>query len=285
MAPNMIASIQAAATPKKLGDGTPYSSLSAEQIAALSVDLGLSQKQIEIAALEMEVFPERYARNIKTLSAEDQIRLLESTVSVVGLGGLGGTVTEILARIGIGSLILMDGDVFEDSNLNRQLLSRQKTLCMPKANAAVDRVNQINASVDTTVHKTFLTAENAESLLKGSTLAVDCLDNVKTRFFLEAAAKKMDIPLVSAAVAGAAGHITSIFPQDDGLKLIYGSPDRAREKGVETSLGNLPTIVTVIASLECAEVIKILLNQPDNLRNQLLVIDLIDYTFETMQLT
>jgi molybdopterin-synthase adenylyltransferase len=73
--------------------------------------------------LKTDIIPERYVRNFNAFSPKDQIKLLRSTVAVVGLGGLGGGVTEILARIGIGTLILIDGDVFEDTNLNRQMLS------------------------------------------------------------------------------------------------------------------------------------------------------------------
>ena len=94
---------------------------------------GPDHKSVQLAALQHGVIPEVYARNQKRLSSEDQIKLLQSHVAVIGLGGLGGTVTEILARIGIGTLTLVDGDRFDDSNLNRQLLSSTEVLGKQKA--------------------------------------------------------------------------------------------------------------------------------------------------------
>ena len=91
--------------------------------------------------------------------------------------------------------------------------------------------------------------------------------------------------MVSAAVGGQSGHLTAIFPQDKGLELIFGDPDEAAGlKGAEQSLGNLPFTVNTVAALECAEIVKILLHKDSALRNRLLIIDLNDYTFETLRL-
>jgi molybdopterin-synthase adenylyltransferase len=210
--------------------------------------------------------------------------LLRARVSIVGLGGLGGGVTEILARIGIGRLNLIDGDDFEDSNLNRQFLSTCDLLATPKAQAAVQRVHQINPSVEVLHHRRFLTQENSLDLLAESDLVVDCLDNLKTRFELEHACKKIRAPLVSAAVAGSSGQLTTIFPDDNGFRLIYGDPHQAPLKGAETALGTMPYSVTTLAALECAEVVKVLLNRGTLLRNRLLIADLMDATFDIVSL-
>ena len=90
---------------------------------------------------------------------------------------------------------------------------------------------------------------------------VDCLDSVYTRQILETLAKSLQIPMVSAAVGGSTGHITTIFPEDPGLKLIYGDQVDPSFKGAEASLGCLPQAVTLISSLECSEVLKILLKR------------------------
>jgi molybdopterin/thiamine biosynthesis adenylyltransferase len=221
---------------------------------------------------------------MKTFSPEDQARLLGATVAVVGLGGLGGTVTEILARDGIGSLRLIDGDRFDESNLNRQLYSTVENLGAPKAEAARLRIARVNPSVDVSAHQTFLDHQSADALIRGVDVVVDCLDTLKYRFVLEAAAMRMGIPLVSAAIAGVAGHITTVFPGDEGLSLVYGDRDTADEKGVERSLGCLPHAITILSALECAEVIQLLLKRPENLRNRLLVMDLSDYTFELLEM-
>jgi molybdopterin/thiamine biosynthesis adenylyltransferase len=280
----LITAIHAAAPARTQTDGAAYASIAAARVRDLSQAFGLSGCEVEISALENGVVPERYARNLNTLSLDEQATLLKAGVAVVGLGGLGGTVVEILARLGIGSLTLIDGDRFEESNLNRQLLSTMDRLGMPKAQAGAERVQQINPSVSTRVHGLFLTADNALQLLAGSAVVVDCLDNLPTRFDLQTACRQLNLPLVSAAVAGASGQLTVIFPEDQGLAAIYGDPSGLPATGVEAVLGNLPHTVTLLASLQCTEVVKILLGKDNVLRNRLLLVDLTDLTFAIMRL-
>ena len=269
-----------------LADGTPCRAIEAVEVIRLADEADVTGRTVELAALRQHILPDRYLRNMKTLSEADQIRLLESTVCIVGLGGLGGTVTETLARMGIGRFCLIDGDVFEAHNLNRQLFSDVDRIGMPKVDAAVMRVKTINPGLEVVATCAFLTPENADTLLGSCDLVVDCLDNIQSRFILEAAAKRAGIPMVSAAVAGISGHVTTIYPEDKGLELIYGPEAQLnRTKGAETRLGCLAPGVNLIASLECAEVLKVLLEKDKALKNKLLVVDLADYPFETLQLS
>jgi molybdopterin/thiamine biosynthesis adenylyltransferase len=265
-------------------DGDVYSGISADSVSQISNRNKISRLRVEMKALEMNIIPERYVRNMKSFSASDQAKLLGSEVSVVGLGGLGGTVTEILARIGIGGLNVIDGESFEESNLNRQLLSTQSLLGRSKAEAAWQRIRDINPSVIVKMHPVHISEENAAALLKDSDVAVDCLDNLRSRFVLEHACRTMGIPMVSAAIAGDAGQVITVFPEDPGLRLIYGEADHMPSRGAELRLGCLPYIVTLISSLECAEVVKILLSRGSVLRNKLLIADLTDHAFEIMKL-
>ena len=280
----MLAAIQRAARPANLPDGTPYEGIGTAAVAEIAREFQRAGWAVERTALDNQIWPERYTRNMKTFSPANQARLLESSVTVVGLGGLGGTVTEILARDGIGTLRLVDGDRFDESNLNRQLYSTVDGIGMSKAEAAHRRVAGINPSIAVSSHAVFLEKESAADLIRGSDVVVDCLDTLKYRFVLESATKALGIPLVSAAVAGVAGHVTTIFPSDEGLSAIYGDRDSVDEKGVERSLGCLPHAITILSALECAEVIKLLLETDENLRNRLLVMDLSDYTFEILDL-
>ena len=276
--------IRALSNRKELPDKTPYTCISVNNIINISGNFGISCREIEIASLEEEIIPERYVRNMKSFSATDQTTLLKSRITIVGLGGLGGVVTEILARMGIGIINLVDGDIFEESNLNRQFLCRENLISTPKADAAEKRIKEINSSVTVRKHSEYLNEENAEGIIGDSDTVIDCLDSLTGRFVLERASKKAGRRLVSAAVAGSYGHITTIFPEDPGLKLIYGDPENAPDKGVETSLGALSHCVSLVASLEASEAIKIILKKGSLLRNKLLVIDLDGNTFETMQL-
>lgn len=269
---------------KELPDKTPCNSISINNIADISRKAGISCREVEIASLESEIIPERYIRNMKSFSATDQAILLKSMITIVGLGGLGGVVTEILARMGIGRLNLIDGDIFEESNLNRQYLCVENLIATPKAEAAAKRVKEINSSVDVQKYSEYLDKENASGIIEDSDVVIDCLDSLSGRFILEKASKKEGCRLVSAAVAGNYGHVTTIFPEDPGLRLIYGEAENAPNKGAETSLGALSHCVSLVASLEASEAIKIILKKGSLLRNKLLLVDLDDNTFETMQL-
>ena len=268
-----------------LPDGSNRNIISLLDTADIAQRSGRTRKEIDVLALEQSIVPERYIRNMDALSMKDQITLLQSRVCIVGLGGLGGSVVETLARIGIGAMTVIDGDIFDESNLNRQVLSSEHNLSQTKTATALEKILTVNSSILIQDHTEKMDEENAVHLLEHTDIAVDCLDNIQTRFILEKAAKKAGIPMVSAAVAGFSGQITAIFPEDRGLELVYG-PEQSLSatRGAETTLGNLAFTVSLVASLECAEVVKILLNKNSDLRNQLLIVDLKEPTFERIRL-
>jgi len=265
-------------------DGTTYQSLSYRDELRLAEETGCSLREVQILALQNGLIPEAYIRNQKSLSSQDQIRLLQTHVAIIGLGGLGGTVTEILSRIGIGTLTLVDGDSFEDSNLNRQLLSSVDTLGRAKAEVAGERVLSVNPVVETCTVRQFLSDKNAQIILKDANIAVDCLDSITSRFILEQACRTRKIPMVSAAIGGTSGQATVVYPEDKGLSQIYGDPGSASAKGVERMLGTLPFAAITMAAIECAEVVTIAIGNPPPLRNRLFITDLADHSTELIDL-
>lgn len=286
MSEEITSVIAHAALPQQMPDGSLVPTLTTIQIEELALRFGIDGRSVEIAALENGVYPERYARNFKTYDTWDQIQLLKSSVTVVGLGGLGGSVLEWLARAGVGQMRLVDGDRFEHHNLNRQLLCTQHRIGTSKAQAAAERVCSINSSISIETHADFLESDNATRLINGSDAVVDCLDTITSRFILESAAKEAGIPMVSAAVAGLSGQVTTIYPQDQGLQLIYGSEeDLPSAKGAERTLGCLPQAVGLIAAAESGEVIKVLLGRNEQmLRNKMLLVDMSTNTFDVLSL-
>jgi len=239
---------------------------------------GVTNGQVEEAALALGLLPARYRRNQKTFSTAAQLALFRSKVAVIGCGGLGGYVIEELARLGVGEIRVVDFDVFEEHNLNRQLLATMETLGRAKADEAVARVARTNPAVSVVPLKVRFDAKNSQNILAGVDLAVDALDAIPPRLELEQACAALGIPLVHGAICGWFGQVTTVFPGDDTLQKIYGNypPD----KGMETELGNPSFTPAVVASLQAAEACKVILFQGTPLRHRVLFINLLSMEME-----
>lgn len=233
---------------------------------------GATPGQVEAAALEQGILPARYQRNRNAMTVNDQLILFQSCVAVIGCGGLGGYIVEELARLGVGRIVVVDPDVFEEHNLNRQLFSSPANLGTAKVAAAAKRINEINPAVTLVPLLTAFTPENGAELLAGCQVAVDALDSIQVRLELAEVCTVTNIPLVHGAIAGWFGHVTTQFPGDNTLQTIYRSWKAG--KGVEQTLGNPSFTPAVIAGLEVAEVCKLLLGKGAPLRGRQLMIDL-----------
>ena len=264
--------------------GEKYYSVSVNKVKEMVNKFQLPSRKIEILALQNNIIPERYQRNLGVINPSEQLRLLKSKVAIIGAGGLGGTVLELLSRMGIGELIIADKDIIEDSNLNRQILSNEINLGQDKAEVAIRRIKEINSSVEITGHSVFIDSKNVKRIIEGADVVVDALDNLPVRFMLQGACRELNIPLVHGAIAGFNGQLTTIFPQDEGLELIYGSNKNLPEHGSEVTLGAPTVTPALIASLEAQEVIKILLKRGKLFRNKLLYLDIENGTMEILKL-
>ncbi len=224
---------------------------------------------------------DRYIRNEQMLSHEENQSLRKRKVAVVGCGGLGGHIIEMLARLGIGELTLIDGDVFEPSNLNRQLLSLPGNIGKPKTEAAAERVSTVNPGIEVTVHQVFVTIDNAKDLLQGHDVICDALDNISSRRIVEQAAEELNIPMVFAAIAGWYAQVGTIMPGSRLLDKIY-PPDT--DKGAETTLGNPSFTPALAASLQVAECLKLLVNKEGVLKNKLLMVDVLEHEYQVIEM-
>lgn len=225
-----------------------------------------------VELLENGEIPERYLRNIGTIGIGGQLRLLKAKVAVVGAGGLGGNIIELLTRQGVGYLRIIDGDSFAAHNLNRQLLATEGNLGVNKAMAAVRRVAEINSDVYAEGIPQMIDAENAEQLLSGVDVVVDALDNISTRLLLSKITQTLGIPLVHGAIAGFTGQVTTLLPGDIGLEKIY-KVTAGSDKGIELSLGNPATTPALAASIQAQEVVKILTGVGELLHKRLFYFD------------
>ena len=254
-----------------------------DRVRAVAREFGVSPRVVELTALEARVLPRRYLRSLGTVGWEGQIKLLRSTVAVVGLGGLGGNVVEGLARMGVGRLIVVDGDVFVDHNLNRQVLSAEAGLGLLKAEAARTRIGEINAAVEVIVHPGYATRENAPRLLDGVEVVVDALDRLPTRLMLQEAAQEMGIPMVHGAIAGYVGQVMTIFPGDGGLRALFGEGS-VPQQGIEVQLGCPAATPMMVAAWQVQEVLKILLGRGQLLRRKMLFMDAEAGTVEVLEI-
>jgi molybdopterin/thiamine biosynthesis adenylyltransferase len=254
-----------------------------DRVRALAREFRVSPREVELTALEARVLPRRYLRSFGTVGWAGQIKLLHSTVAVVGLGGLGGNVVEGLARMGVGRLIIVDGDVFLDHNLNRQILCSEGDLGHLKAEVARAKVAQINAAVEVIAHPEEATRENLPQLLEGAEVVVDALDRLPSRLMLQEVAQKMDIPMVHGAIAGYVGQVMTIFPGDGGLRALYGGGSLPQQ-GIEVQLGCPAATPMMVAAWQVQEVLKILLGRGQLLRHKMLFMDAESGTVEVLEI-
>lgn len=174
----------------------------------------------------------RYCRNIPALSEAECAALRGKSVAVIGCGGLGGYLIEYLARIGIGMIRCIDGDVFEESNLNRQLLSMPALLGTGKAQAAAQRIAQINPQVQAQTFPVFLTQANAKSLIADCDAVLDALDNIQARKILAKACAEENIPYIYGAISGWVAQAAICMPTDTLMEKLYPEDARIKDKSV-----------------------------------------------------
>ncbi len=207
---------------------------------------------------------ERYTRQIvlPEIGLSGQKQLAEARVVVVGCGGLGAANAELLARIGIGRLTLIDPDRVEESNLPRQLLyteadARRGTL---KAQAAARRLQAINSSVEVTAVPATLDQTNATAVLAGAQVIVDATDNYRTRLLINDYCLERGIPWVYGGVAGMTGMVMPILPGRSACFrcLLPGEPGRDDPQR-HAQVGVLGTVPICVASWQVTWVAKLLL--------------------------
>lgn len=219
---------------------------------------------------------ERYKRNYSSISKEEQKILSNTSVAIVGLGGLGGYVLENLVRLGIRNFNLIDKDVFDLSNLNRQILATEKTINNQKAKEAFNRALEIDHRVKAKVFCEKLD-ENSIKMLEGVDVVVDCLDSVNTRLILESLCEKMDLSLIHGAIRGYYGQVGISKQGNRIISKIYKENIREDE-----SLGNLPMTCMITASLQVNLLLKMIFKE--DLEHNFVVIDIKNMEIEKISI-
>jgi len=219
----------------------------------------------------------RYERNAPAITPDEQKTLAQKNAIVAGCGGLGGYIIELLGRVGVGHITAVDGDVFVESNLNRQLFSNMQTLGKSKSESAKERMSVVNPEITLTPVFEFINEENVDALISGHDVIVDALDNGKTRLLIAASARKAGIPFVSGAIGGWYGRIIVLYPDDNADFLWQGESPQPS--------GNPCFTAAHIASVQSAETVKVLLNRPGVIHGKLLEIDLLNARWDEIPLS
>lgn len=240
-------------------------------------------KKSELTASERE----RYARhlNLEGLGPEGQLRLINGSAVIVGLGGIGSPVALYLAAAGVGRLGLVDADSVSLSNLQRQVIHKTRNVGMPKTRSAAEAVRELNPEVRTEEYPEFLTRENAEAVCRGYDLIVDASDSFAVKFLVNDTALRLDKPCVIGGINRYRGMMLTHLPGTADLRSVFPEePERtADDRCVNT--GVLGVVAGMMGMLIATEAVKILGRIPEPMTDALLTFDLRLMEWNKLKLT
>lgn len=255
--------------------------ISLDELRAMSVGHDLTLSQCAAQSVAHGVIPQPILKNFHTISRDGQRRLGQGTVLLAGAGGLGGYALELLTRIGVGRVRLADGDGFEESNMNRQLLATVDSLGRNKAVAGAERAALTCPLVTVEALDCFLDAGNLPTALQGVDIVVDALGGIAPRQVLREAAAEAGVPVIGAAVAGWTALVGSELPGQNGISRMWTNPD---DKDAEHVLGSLAPAACFAASCMAAETVQYLVSGTLHLAGRMLHADLAGFNFHIYDL-
>lgn len=225
----------------------------------------------------------RYSRHFPVIGVEGQEKLKNSSVLIVGSGGLGSPVLFYIAASGVGNISAIDGDTVEHCNLQRQIIFKEIQVGNNKAEASISNLKELNSDSNYHYHPIHLEAHNAEEIIKDHDVVVDCTDNFNTRYLINTVCRRLNIPLVSASILKFQAQI-SVFNYNGGpcYECLFPNPPpdtfmpSCSESGV---IGSLPGVA---GSIQATEVFKILLKIGNILSGKLLTIELLNHNYKTL---
>lgn len=224
---------------------------------------------------------ERYNRNmlISQIGEEGQKKLNQAKILVCGAGGLGSTVLANLASVGIGTIGIVDNDILELSNLNRQYIHKFDALGKVKVESAQKWINEFNPEINVNTYQIRLDENNYQDIVKNYDFIMDCFDSFKSKFLLNKIAVQTGKTLIHGGVTEFFGQSSVIVPDKTAcLNCILPEEDVYTVKGV------LSPAVTTIASIETMEAVKYILNIGENLQNKLLSYNGLTMQFRTINI-
>ena len=238
---------------------------------------GLNKSQIE-----------RFSRQLvlKDIGAKGQKKILSSKILIVGVGGLGCPAAENLVRAGVGTIGLIDNDIVNLSNIHRQSLFNSKDIKKSKVSVAAKKLKEINPLTKIKTYNSRLNKNNIEKIIKNYEIIIDGSDNFKTKFLINDYSIKFKKKLITGAISKFDGHI---FTFDFKDKKAASLKDFYQEKEVTDDIlncefeGVLGTTATIVGTTQANEALKMLIEIGQNLKNQILIIDLLNLNFRKVK--
>ena len=229
----------------------------------------------------------RYQRHLQLPEVGEggQLKLLDAKVLLLGAGGLGSPAALYLAAAGIGTLGIIDMDVVDESNLQRQILHNVNRLGARKVDSAKETINSLNPEVDVITYDAQLNAKNIMEILEGYDVVVDGADNFPSRYLLNDASVKLGIPVVHGSIFRFEGQVT-VFDPRDGVTYRDMQPQEPVENVVPNcaEAGVLGVLPGIVGSMQALEAIKLILNIGENLSGRLVVFDSLEMTFHEYEI-
>ena len=224
----------------------------------------------------------RYQRHLQLpeVGEEGQLSLLDAKVLILGAGGLGSPAAMYLAAAGIGTLGIIDMDVVDESNLQRQILHNVERVGARKVDSAKETINALNPDVNVVTYDARLSSENILDVLEGYDVVVDGADNFPSRYLLNDASVKLGIPVVHGSIFQFEGQVT-VFDPRDGVTYRDMQPEAPSENIAPNcaEAGVLGVLPGIVGSMQALETIKLILNIGENLSGRLVVFDSLEMTF------
>ena len=228
----------------------------------------------------------RYSRHLllPEIGIAGQLKMKAAKVLVVGCGGLGCPVLQYLAAAGVGTLGLLDFDIVDDSNLQRQVLYATADVGRPKAVAAAEKLRAQNPFVELRTHQIHLSAANALELFAAYDIVVDCSDNFATRYLVNDACVILGKPLVFGAIFKFEGQV-SVFNYQNGptYRCLYPEPPAPGDAPSCAEIGVLGVLPGLVGTMQAAEALKIILELGEVLSGRLLLVDVLGMRFQTIR--
>lgn len=235
----------------------------------------------EFTAIEWQ----RYQRQIQTRSfgAQGQLALKNSTVAIIGIGGLGCPVAQILAAVGVGTLLLVDDDLVSRSNLHRQFLFREDDIDCSKSETAAKKLHDINPFIQAISINQRLSANNITEIGQQCDLIIDCTDNMATRYLINDYCQLKQKSWIFGSVEGFAGQISFFSPETACYRCLFPNPasqtNNCNDQGI---VGSIPSL---LANIQANEAIKYLCGLPLAFQNKLFILDALHHKSQLVSLT